>query len=121
MPANPHPDPPPRAGEGAHGGDSQRLDVWLWAARFFKTRSRAAQYVSEGRLRLDGRHIAKPAQSVRIGAVLTFPLGTTIRVVRVAGLARRRGPAPEARQLYEDLAASPASLGSGSGVAAEEE
>jgi len=88
-------------------GDSQRLDKWLWCARFFKSRSLANAMLATGRLRLDGSAVAKAHQKVRVGAVLTFPQGPHVRVVRVLSLATRRGPAPEARTLYEDLAPPP--------------
>jgi ribosome-associated heat shock protein Hsp15 len=81
----------------------QRLDKWLWSARFFKSRARASALCAEGKIRLSGRIIAKAHAMVRVGDVLTFPLGHDIRVVRVLALAKRRGPAPEARALYEDL------------------
>ena len=82
---------------------SLRLDKYLWHARFFKSRSQATNYIAEGRLRLDGTIIVKPNQLVRAGCVLTFPLGSRIRVVRVLALGARRGPPAEARSLYEDL------------------
>lgn len=91
----------------AGNGDSQRLDKWLWCARFFKSRSLANGLLSAGRLRLDGSVVAKAHQKVRIGAVLTFPQGPHVRVVKVLSLAVRRGPAPEAQTLYEDLAPLP--------------
>ena len=81
----------------------QRLDKWLWSARFFKSRSGAAALCAEGKIRMSGRVIAKASVTVRVGDVLTFPLGRHIRVVKVLQLAARRGPAPEARSLYEDL------------------
>jgi ribosome-associated heat shock protein Hsp15 len=84
---------------------SLRLDKYLWQARFFKSRTQAAEFIAGGRLRLDGMVVAKPNQPVRVGSVLTFPLGPRIRVVRVLALGIRRGPAAEARTLYEDLAA----------------
>ena len=86
---------------------SLRLDKYLWQARFFKSRSQAAAYIAEGRLRLDGSVVSKPNQTVRIGCVLTFPLGPRIRVVRVLALGLRRGPPAEARTLYEDLETLP--------------
>lgn len=85
------------------GEDAQRLDTWLWAARFFKTRSRAAELCEAGRIRLSGRVIDKAHARIRPGDVLTFPLDDSIRIVRVITLAGRRGPAREARLLYEDL------------------
>lgn len=80
-----------------------RLDKWLWQARFFKTRSLAAKLVSTGKVRLDGQPVSKPARAVGPGAVLTFPQGSQVRVVRILGCGTRRGPAPEAQALYEDL------------------
>ncbi len=82
----------------------QRLDKWLWCARFFKSRSLASKLLSAGRLRLSGKVISKAHQLVRIGDTLTFPQGPFIRVIRVLFLAERRGPAVEAQLLYEDLA-----------------
>jgi ribosome-associated heat shock protein Hsp15 len=87
--------------DAANGG--QRLDKWLWSARFFKTRTRAAQLCAEGKIRMSGRVINKAHVTVRIGDVLTFPLGRHIRVIKVLALAGRRGPATEAHGLYEDL------------------
>jgi ribosome-associated heat shock protein Hsp15 len=81
-----------------------RLDKWLWHARFFKSRSQAAAFCAEGRLRLNRRHIDRPSASVRVGDVLTFPHGSGIRVLRVLALGVRRGPPAEARRLYSDLA-----------------
>ena len=86
---------------------SLRLDKYLWQARFFKSRSQAAAYITEGRLRLDGSVVVKPNQTVRTGSVLTFPLGPRIRVVRVLALGLRSGPPAEARSLYEDLETPP--------------
>ena len=91
-----------------------RLDKWLWHARFFKSRSLAAAFCVEGRLRLNRRHIDRASAAVRVGDVLTFPLGNAIRVVRVLALGKRRGPPAEARTLYVELsepgeARSPAS------------
>ena len=80
-----------------------RLDKWLWYARFFKTRSLATKLCGSGKLRLDGVLIDKAHQKLKPGDVLTFPQGRHIRVVRVLALATRRGPAKEARLLYEDL------------------
>lgn len=80
-----------------------RLDKWLWQARFFKTRSLAAKLVAGGRVRVDGTPVSKPSRAVGAGDVLTFPQAKTVRVVRIVDLGDRRGPAPEARALYEDL------------------
>ncbi|ETX15660.1 tRNA synthetase RNA-binding protein [Roseivivax halodurans JCM 10272] len=81
-----------------------RVDKWLWQARFFKTRSLAAKVVTGGAVRLNGTRIAKPSVAVGEGDVLTFPQAHDVRVVRIVALGERRGPAPEARALYDDLA-----------------
>ncbi len=86
------------------GSSGLRLDKWLWRARFFKSRSLAARVCSGGRLRLNRKPQTKPSAPVRIGDVLTFPQGGVIRVVAVAALGERRGPAREAALLYDDLA-----------------
>jgi len=80
-----------------------RLDKWLWQARFFKTRTLAAKVVSGGHVRVNGTKTAKPAHRVGPGDTLTFPQGREIRVVRILELGERRGPATEARTLYQDL------------------
>ncbi|MBM3601484.1 MAG: RNA-binding S4 domain-containing protein [Alphaproteobacteria bacterium] len=90
--------------------DGLRLDKWLWFARFCKNRSIAQALCESGRMRISGRVVAKAHQTVRVGDVLTFPLGPHTRVIAVKDLGRRRGPAIEARLLYDDLnppAASP--------------
>lgn len=81
-----------------------RLDKWLWQARFFKTRSLSAKLVSGGHVRVNSQKVAKPAHAVGAGDVLTFPQAKRVRVIRIVGLGERRGPAPEAQGLYEDLA-----------------
>ena len=80
-----------------------RLDKWLWQARFFKSRSLAAGVVTSGRVRIDGNPVSKPARAVGAGNVLTFTQADATKVVRILGLGTRRGPAPEAQALYEDM------------------
>lgn len=82
---------------------SIRLDKWLWHARLYKSRGLAAQAVATGRMRLNGKPVAKPAQPLRPGDVLTFTQGQRVRVLRVVAPGHRRGPAPEAQALYDDL------------------
>ena len=86
------------------GADSCRVDVWLWRARFFKTRSLAARIVEEGGVRLSPGEtrapVDKPSRPVRCGDVLTFAQGPRWLAVRVEALGVRRGPATEARALY---------------------
>ena len=86
----------------SESSDTQRLDQWLWHARFFKTRSLAAKQVSAGHVRVNGTKISKPAHPVVPGDVMTFAQARVIRVVEVVALGDRRGPAPEAQALYLD-------------------
>jgi ribosome-associated heat shock protein Hsp15 len=85
-------------------GDGLRLDKWLWHARFYKSRTLAAAACSSGRIRINGVPVAKSHRQLKPGDVLTFPHGTHIRIIRVLALGSRRGPASEARLLYQDLA-----------------
>jgi ribosome-associated heat shock protein Hsp15 len=82
---------------------SIRVDKWLWYARFLKSRSIASRFVSDGNLRIDGERSTKPSRAVKPGEVLTFPQGQHIRVIKILEIGTRRGPAPEAQALYEDL------------------
>ncbi|MFO6463943.1 RNA-binding S4 domain-containing protein [Jannaschia sp. KMU-145] len=83
-------------------GARLRIDKWLWQARFFKTRSLAARMVGEGRVRVNGERVIKASHGIAPGDSLTFPQGNRIRVVEVAALGTRRGPAAEAQALYLD-------------------
>jgi ribosome-associated heat shock protein Hsp15 len=83
----------------------QRLDKWLWHARFYRTRSQAADMCRDGRVRLNGERVDKSSTLVGPGDVLTLPQGSRIRVVRIAALTDRRGAAAAARLLYDDLGA----------------
>ena len=80
-----------------------RLDKWLWYARFFKTRSLATKLVTGGHVRVNAQRVSKASASVRPGDVLTFPKDHDIRVIRILAVGERRGPAPEAQALYNDL------------------
>jgi ribosome-associated heat shock protein Hsp15 len=84
-------------------GDWQRLDMWLWCARFMKARSDCAEWVAQGGVRLNRQPTDKAHARLRVGDVLTLPLRGNVRVVRVLSLAERRGPATEARLLYEEI------------------
>jgi len=81
---------------------AQRLDRWLWFARFFKTRTLATNTVTTGKVRVNGERVSRAARAIKPGDVLTFPAGSEIRVIKVLGIGPRRGPAPEAQALYED-------------------
>jgi len=81
--------------------EAVRVDKWLWAARFFKTRALAAEAVLGGHVHLNGARV-KPAKDVRVGDTLQIRIGTTEWTVDVCGLAERRGPASVARGLYDE-------------------
>ncbi len=83
--------------------DWQRLDKWLWCARMMKARADCARLVAEGGVRINKQPTDKPHARLRPGDVITLPLRQEVRVLRVVSLALRRGPAPEAQSLYEEL------------------
>jgi ribosome-associated heat shock protein Hsp15 len=85
-----------------------RVDKWLWFARALKTRTLAAATVAEGRVRVNGARIDAPSRPVKPGDVLTVTLPERVLVWKVTAEGARRGPASEARLLYEDLSPSPA-------------
>ncbi|MBM3622711.1 MAG: RNA-binding S4 domain-containing protein [Alphaproteobacteria bacterium] len=80
-----------------------RLDKWLWQARFYRSRALATRAVETTPLRIDGRPTDKPHATVAPGMVLTFAHGGGVKVIRVLALGQRRGPATEARTLYEEV------------------
>lgn len=80
-----------------------RLDKWLFHARFYRTRPLAQAATASGRVRLNGAKVDKPGHALKPGDVLTLGKGGQVIAVRVLALAERRGPAPEARTLYEVL------------------
>ena len=86
--------------------DRMRLDKWLWAARFFKTRSLAIQAIDNGRVKLNGERV-KPARDVKPGDRLDVRIGDAEWNLTVRALAMQRGPAPVAQTLYAE---DPASL-----------
>lgn len=81
--------------------DTMRLDKWLWAARFFKTRSLANQAIEHGRVKLNGERV-KPAREVRAADRLDLHIGDFDWTITVRALAMQRGPAPVAQALYEE-------------------
>jgi ribosome-associated heat shock protein Hsp15 len=85
--------------------DRIRLDKWLWAARFFKTRALASDDIALGRVSVNGQP-AKASREVRPGDRIVLRQGSVQRTVDVRGLSRQRGPAPAAQALYEETAES---------------
>ena len=85
--------------------DKLRIDKWLWAARFYKTRSLAVEEIGKGRVRVNDLE-AKPSREVKPGDTVALRQGTVIRTVVVHGISSQRGPAPVAQQLYEETAES---------------
>ena len=83
--------------------DWQRLDTWLWCARFMRARADCAALVALGGVRINRQVTDKAHARLRPGDVLTLPLRGRVRVIRVVALATRRGPAAEAIALYEEL------------------
>lgn len=88
--------------------DGCRIDVWLWRARFFKTRSLSARIVDEGRVRLTRAgaesRVDKPSRAIKPGDELVFAVGGRLTAIRVEALGERRGPPAEAQGLYSRLA-----------------
>ncbi|MCZ8111243.1 MAG: RNA-binding S4 domain-containing protein [Betaproteobacteria bacterium] len=82
-----------------------RLDKWLWAARFCKTRALATDEIDKGRVRLN-EQVVKPARELKVGDRVELRQGVVLRTVVVRGLSAVRGPAPVAQALYEETPAS---------------
>ena len=93
-------------GPGAEDRDWQRLDKWLWCARVMRARADCARLVAEGVLRINRQPTDKPHARLRVGDVVTLAIRGEVRVMEVQALATRRGPAPEARGLYREIAAA---------------
>ena len=89
--------------------DSCRLDLWLWRARFFKTRALAARFLEDGRVRLTRpgapeTRVDKASRTVRPGDALVFAIGGRLVAITVQAVGERRGPAVEAKALYRESA-----------------
>ena len=85
----------------------QRLDKWLWFARVIKTRTQAAQLVTDGKVRINRQRTDKPSQSLKPGDVITVTVRGRVRVLKVLLPGVRRGPAAEASTLFEELTEQP--------------
>src|SRR5688572_31043484 len=92
-------------GDHDEGPDKVRLDKWLWAARFFKTRALAAEAVEGGKVQLNGDR-PKRGRTLQVGDELRIRLGPYEHVVTVRALSDRRGPATQAAGLYQETDAS---------------
>ena len=82
-----------------------RIDKWLWAARFYKTRSLATEEIDKGRVRINDTEV-KPAKEVRVGDTVVLRQGPVTRTLVVRGISDKRGGAPVAQLLYAELEAS---------------
>jgi ribosome-associated heat shock protein Hsp15 len=87
--------------------DRQRIDKWLWHARLVKARTSAAQLVTSGHVRINGVREKSAGHAVKIGDVLTVALDGRVRLLKVLAFAERRGDAPSARELYDDMQSPP--------------
>jgi ribosome-associated heat shock protein Hsp15 len=83
--------------------DRQRIDKWLWHARVVRTRSAAAALAASGHVRVNGQRIDMPSRALRLGDVVTVALDRSVRVLKVAGFAERRGAAETVVMLAQDL------------------
>lgn len=90
---------------GAQSQATVRLDVWLWAARFFRTRTLSKEAIEAGKVQIDGQK-AKASRAVRVGLAIKVRQGSEDQDLIVLGVSERRGAAPEARLLYEETPAS---------------
>jgi ribosome-associated heat shock protein Hsp15 len=88
---------------GLGGRDWQRLDSWLWCARFLRARADCARLAESGGVRVNRQPTDKAHARLRVGDIVTVLVNGQVRVVRVQALAARRGPAPEARGLYDEI------------------
>ncbi len=83
--------------------DRQRLDKWIWFARFARTRSAAQELVEAGRVRIGGRRVTSPSHAVKLGDVLTVAAPHQTVVIKVTGLGERRGDADSVAHLYDPV------------------
>jgi len=93
--------------------EAQRIDKWLWHARFARTRAAAQRLALSGHVRINREKVKAASRLVHPGDVLTLALGRDVRVLRVVGIADRRGSFEAARRLYDEHGTTPAALPSG--------
>jgi ribosome-associated heat shock protein Hsp15 len=104
---NPIESRPGEVDEEKIGATSQRLDRWLWFTRAVKSRTLAAGLVEAGKIRVNAVKVIKPSYALKAGDVVTSSAQRDVRILRVAALGSRRGPAAEAQLLFEDLTPKP--------------
>ena len=80
-----------------------RIDRYLHCIRLVKSRTLAQGLIDTGRVRIDGRHVTRMAEPVRVGSIVALPLRGEVRIIEVLGLPERRGPPAEARAAYREL------------------
>lgn len=83
--------------------EKQRIDKWIWHARFIKTRSLAQKLITSGKIRINTEKVTSTSRQLKIGDTLTIAIHDQVRIIRVEAIADRRGPFSEAKLLYEDL------------------
>jgi ribosome-associated heat shock protein Hsp15 len=97
----------PRSGAANPAPTGQRLDKWLWFARVAKSRTLAATLVTEGKVRINGERVEKPAHTVRAGDTITIVMRQRVRILKVLKFAAKRGAATVAAALFDDLSPPP--------------
>ncbi len=97
-----HPRDKPDPRDPAEKAATQRLDKWLWHARFVKSRSFAIKLIEGGHIRVNRQKVTKASTCVKCGDILTATLSDRVRLIEVIAIAQRRGPASEAQQLYKE-------------------
>lgn len=90
-------------GPATNAAPVQRLDQWLWFARLTKSRTLAQALIERGKVRVNREKVARSSQVLKAGDTITLSTGPVVRIYRVIGFGLRRGPAPEAKRLYEEL------------------
>jgi len=91
-----------RMDSSSQAPEAQRIDKWLWHARFARTRTAAQRLVVSGKVRVNRQRVASASRSVKPGDVLTLVIGRTVRIIEVTAIASRRGAADAAQELYDD-------------------
>lgn len=87
-----------------------RIDRYLHCIRLLKSRTLAQSIIDAGHVRIDGKRVEKPNETVKVGSTIALPLHDRVRILRVLRLPDRRGPAPEARTCYEELGVDESSV-----------